>query len=112
MLLGVYSAKHAGILMVMIRVRRFVATVLTTLALCVAIALPVQAGTYNCGTYGAGDYQTGTCAATTEEQPSGLENTGQMLLPLLIPALLILLGTVGLFYARKRSKRKDTANHS
>ncbi len=101
--------------MAMICVRRIVATTLTALTLCLATALPVYASTYNCGAYGAGDYQTSTCAATTEAPATQtpvqqLENTGQRLLPIIIPALFILAGTTGLFFARRKKHDSSPGN--
>jgi hypothetical protein len=95
------------ILMAMIR--RFITVALAVLVLCLAPAVTAQAATYSCGTYGASTYQDGTCASATAQQPAQLENTGQKLLALLLPAIFILAGTGTLLFLRRKKSPKPVA---
>lgn len=70
---------------------------------------PAKAADYNCGAYGAGAYNEGqVCAATTEDD-GGLANTGERVLSFLIPALLILAGTVMLYRLSRKKKQSNSS---
>lgn len=87
-------------------IRRFLATACLVLAMTLVSVVPVLAANYNCGAYGAGAYDSGTvCGASTTSGGGGLVNTGEKVLAFVIPAALILAGTLLLFRARRRSKQ-------
>lgn len=77
------------------------------------LSMPVYADEYGCGAYGMSTYGDGEClGAVTPDQPGTpgeqpgrgpLADTGQAL-SFLIPALLILLGTLFLYRTRKKMK--------
>ncbi|HTE57258.1 MAG TPA: hypothetical protein VK694_00790 [Verrucomicrobiae bacterium] len=87
-------------------IKRFLAGLGVTLALMLAVVTPAFAADYNCGAYGAGTYDNGAvCGTATTDD--GLVNTGQAL-SLVIPAALILLGTLMLFRVRRKARRSPT----
>lgn len=85
---------------------RTIVTLFAVVALAITPVLSVRAQEYNCGAYGAGEYGQGVCAAATEEEDDSLSDTGQKL-SVLVPALLILGGTVLLFRSRKKMKARQ-----
>lgn len=93
-------------------------TVLKTLLIAVAMAvasclvavLPAAAADYNCGAYGASTYSDQACAEGAAGAGGGaLENTGQLVWPIVAAALLILAGTMLLFRTRKKMKARTAA---
>lgn len=88
------------------KLTRFVAGAFAALILSFS-SVPVFAAEYNCGAYGRGTYDSGqVCAATTDGGGGGLANTGEKVLPFVIPAVLILAGTALLFRSRRRMKQR------
>lgn len=94
----------------MAMIRRFITVALAVLVLCLASAVTAQAATYSCGAYGASTYQDGTCASAAAQQPAQLENTGQKLLALLLPAVFILVGTGTLLFVRRKKSPKPVTD--
>ncbi len=83
---------------------RLTVSIFAALALCLATTHSAFAA-YNCGVYGAGAYDTNTCSTT-----DNLTNTGQSLLPFIIPALLILAGAIVLYRTRRKMKARRSAS--
>ncbi len=80
-------------------------TAVLAISCLVGSAVPALAADYNCGAYGVSTYGNNVCTA---QQSSGgsLSNTGQAL-KFVVPAALILAGTLLLFRTRKKMKSRQ-----
>ena len=88
---------------------RFIAGAFAALVLMLTSTVPALAANYNCGAYSAGSYDNGSgCAAATAPADGGLVNTGERILAFVIPAALILAGTILLLRSRRRMKQHHT----
>jgi len=96
----------------MVKLSKWFSAILVSLCLMFSFAVPAlaQESNYSCGAYGASPYQENVCGATTETPSSTLENTGQKILPFVIPVAMILAGTL-LLYRTRRKKPRPTSDH-